>query len=140
MSKVVSLISYYVPRMRIRTWLFLGFMIVPIVEIMLFYTIGTGIGIWPTLAIVVVTAIVGSYFVSKQGRFVWDSIKTQINQGENPTPSVVHGAMILVAGALLLTPGFLTDLVGFSLLVPGVREALRQWFIRRRDKGWVVIQ
>lgn len=126
--------------MRIRTWLLFGFLIVPIIEIALFYYLGTQIGIWPTLGIVVVTAIVGSYFVSKQGRFVWQSIRSKIGQGEIPVDSVVHGAMILVAGALLLTPGFLTDLVGFSLLVPGVREAIRQWYLRRRTSGWVIIQ
>jgi len=126
--------------MRIRTWLFLGFLVVPVIEIALFYTIGTAIGIWPTLGIVVVTAILGSYFVSKQGRFVWDSIKEKLGQGEVPTASVVHGAMILVAGALLLTPGFLTDVVGFSLLVPGVREAIRQWYLRRKTSGWVVLK
>jgi UPF0716 protein FxsA len=126
--------------MRIRTWLFIGFLVVPIIEILLFYTVGTLIGIWWTLAIVVVTAMLGSYFVSKQGRFVWTSIKSEINRGEVPTASVVHGAMILVAGALLLTPGFLTDLVGFSLLVPGVREAIRQWYLRRRVSGWVVVE
>lgn len=124
--------------MRIRTWLFIVFLVVPIIEIVLFYSIGTWIGIWPTLGIVVVTAVLGSYFVSKQGRFVWQSIRSKVSQGEIPTASVVHGAMILVAGALLLTPGFLTDLVGFGLLVPGVREAIRQWYLARRGSGWVI--
>ena len=126
--------------MRIRTWLFLGFLVVPIAEIALFYLIGSSIGVWPTLGIVVVTALLGSYFVSKQGKFVWGSIRTEIAQGEVPTASVVHGAMILVAGALLLTPGFLTDFVGFSLLIPGVRETIRQWYIRRRMARWVIVE
>jgi len=126
--------------MRIRTWLFLGFLVVPITEIALFYLIGTWIGIWPTLGIVVLTALLGSYFVSKQGKFVWGSIRTEINQGEVPTASVVHGAMILIAGALLLTPGFLTDFVGFALLIPGVREAIRQWYVRRKMSRWVIVE
>lgn len=126
--------------MRIRTWLFIAFLVVPIVEIVLFLYVGNWIGIWPTIATVVVTAALGSFFVSKQGRLTWQSIITKINRGEVPTASVVHGAMILVAGALLLTPGFLTDLVGFALLVPGVREAIRQWFLRRRDSGWVIVE
>ena len=113
---------------------------VPIAEIALFYLIGTWIGIWPTLGIVVLTALLGSYFVSKQGKFVWGSIRTEINQGEVPTASVVHGAMILVAGALLLTPGFLTDFVGFALLIPGVREAIRQWYVRRKMSRWVIVE
>lgn len=126
--------------MRIRTWLFIAFLVVPIVEIVLFLYVGNWIGIWPTIATVVVTAVLGSFFVSKQGRLTSQSIMTKINRGEVPTASVVHGAMILVAGALLLTPGFLTDLVGFALLVPGVREAIRQWFFRRRDSGWVIVE
>lgn len=120
--------------------MFVGFLVVPIVEIVLFFYIGTAIGIWPTIAIVVITAFVGSYFVSRQGRFVWGSIKSSLAQGDVPIASVVHGAMILVAGALLLTPGFLTDFVGFSLLIPGVREALRQWFLRRYSAGWIVVK
>ena len=126
--------------MRLRTWLFIAFLVVPIVEIVLFLYVGNWIGIWPTIATVVVTAALGSFFVSKQGRRTWQSIMTKIHRGEVPTASVVHGAMILVAGALLLTPGFLTDLVGFALLVPGVREAIRQWFLRRRDSGWVIVE
>ncbi len=126
--------------MRIRTWLFIAFLVIPIVEIVLFLYVGNWIGIWPTIATVVVTAALGSFFVSKQGRLTWQRIITKINRGEVPTASVVHGAMILVAGALLLTPGFLTDLVGFALLVPGVREAIRQWFLRRRDSGWVIVE
>ncbi len=124
--------------MRIRTWLFMMFLVVPIIEIAVFYYIGTWIGIWPTLGVVLLTAVLGSYFVSKQGRFVWRSIKSKVSMGEIPTASVVHGAMILVAGALLLTPGFLTDLVGLGLLVPGVREAIRQWYLARRGSGWVI--
>jgi UPF0716 protein FxsA len=124
--------------MRLRTWLFIVFLVVPVIEIVLFYYIGTWIGIWSTLGIVVVTAVLGSYFVSKQGRFVWQNIKSKVSRGEIPTASVVHGAMILVAGALLLTPGFMTDLVGFGLLVPGVREAIRQWYLARHGSDWVI--
>ena len=126
--------------MRIRTWLFIAFVVVPIVEIALFYYVGTRIGIGPTMFVVVVTAGLGAYFVSKQGRLTWLSIKRRMNEGEVPTALVVHGAMILVAGALLLTPGFLTDIVGFTLLVPGVREAIRQWYLRRRPSDWVVVE
>lgn len=126
--------------MRLRTWLFIAFLVVPIVEIALFFSIGSWIGIWATLGTVVVTAALGSYFVSRQGRLTWRTIKEKVNRGEIPTAFVVHGAMILVAGALLLTPGFLTDLVGFLLLVPGVRETMRQWYLRRSDSDWVIVQ
>ena len=126
--------------MRIRTWLFLAFLIVPLVEIALFYWIGSAIGIGPTLAIVITTALVGSWLVTRQGRQTWARIQADVVSGESPTPQLVHGAMILVAGALLLTPGFMTDAVGLALMIPAVREALRGWFVRRLQSRWVVVR
>lgn len=130
----------YLPIMRLRTWLFLGFIIIPIIEIVLFYLIGSQIGIWWTLLIVVVTAFVGSWLVSRQGRATWEQGRQELADGGVPTGPLVNGAMILVAGALLLTPGFLTDIVGLSLLVPSVREFLRKWGSRWIAAKWVVIK
>lgn len=126
--------------MRIRTWLFLAFLIVPIIEVLLFYAVGSQIGVWPTVAIVVLTAFLGSWLVSLQGRATWGQLRREVQRGEVPTGPIVHGAMILVAGALLLTPGFLTDLVGLALLVPGVREVLRVWGAERLAARWIVIK
>ena len=126
--------------MRIRTWLLFAFLIVPIVEIVLFYYVGSAIGIGPTIAIVIVTAFVGSWLVSHQGRQTWVRIQLEIVAGNPPTTQLVHGAMILVAGALLLTPGFMTDTVGLALMIPAVREALRGWFVRRLQSRWVVVK
>ena len=126
--------------MRLRTWLFLGFIIVPVIEIVLFYLIGTQIGIGWTLALVVLTAFVGSWLVSRQGRATWVQLRLEMASGSVPTVPIVHGAMILVAGALLLTPGFLTDIVGLSLLVPAVREFLRRWGSQRLASRWIVIK
>ena len=126
--------------MRLRTWLFLGFVLVPIIEIMLFYAVGSSIGLWPTVLIVVITAFVGSWLVSRQGRATWLQFRTELAAGGVPTKPLVHGAMILVAGALLLTPGFLTDVVGLLLLVPAVRESLRIWGTNRVAGKWVVIK
>lgn len=126
--------------MRIRTWLFLIFLIVPTIEIMLFFYVGSAIGIWPTMALVVITAVLGSMLVSRQGRQTWIRLRAEIIGGQIPTVTLVHGAMILVAGALLLTPGFLTDTVGFLLLVPAVREGLRGWFVRRMQSRWVIVK
>ncbi len=126
--------------MRLRTWLFLTFLVVPIIEIVLFYYVGSWIGIWPTIGLVVITAFLGSWLVSRQGRVTWVRIRTEVAQGKAPTVALVHGAMILVAGALLVTPGFLTDATGFALLVPSIREALRGWFVARLKSRWVVIR
>jgi UPF0716 protein FxsA len=67
-------------------------------------------------------------------------IKIQIANGESPSTTLVNGAMILVAGALLLTPGFLTDAIGFTLLFPPAREGLRVWFVNRMMSRWVVVR
>ncbi len=111
--------------------LFTLFVAVPILEIWLFIVVGGEIGIVATLAIVVVTAFVGASLVSRQGKSTWASARLEMAAGGIPGKQLAHGAMILVAGALLLTPGFLTDVVGFSLLVPPVREYVRKWLGRR---------
>lgn len=130
----------YLPPMRLRTWLLIGFIAVPVIEILLFSLVGSTIGIWPTIALVVVTAFVGSWLVSQQGRATWIQLRVQLSQGSVPTIPLVHGAMILVAGALLLTPGFMTDVVGLALLVPAVREFLRVWGTNRVAGKWVVLK
>ena len=126
-------------RMRPLPALFVLFLVTPIVEIALFLTIGERIGLPATLAIVIATALVGASLVSRQGRAEFAALQASVLQGAVPTKELAHGAMILVAGALLLTPGFLTDGVGFSLLVPRIREALRGWFARRYGRGAVTI-
>jgi UPF0716 protein FxsA len=126
--------------MRIRTWLFMGFIIVPIIEIALFISIGSWIGVWPTIAIVILTAFIGSWLVSRQGRATWLQFRTELDRGDVPTVPIVHGALILVSGALLLTPGFLTDAIGLMLLVPAVREAIRVWGAERLASRWIVIR
>jgi UPF0716 protein FxsA len=130
----------YLAVMRLRTWLLIGFIAVPVTEIALFALVGSAIGIWPTIALVVVTAFVGSWLVSQQGRATWIKLRAEIAQGAVPTVPLVHGAMILVAGALLLTPGFMTDVVGILLLIPSVREFLRIWGGNRVAGRWIVIK
>ncbi len=117
--------------MRPATILFLAFVLVPPVEIGLFIAVGGRIGLWPTMGIVLLTAVLGANLVSRQGRGAIASLQAEFASGQFPAKTLAHGAMILVAGALLLTPGFLTDVVGFSLLSPQVREALRKWGVRR---------
>jgi len=125
---------------RPRTLLLIAFLVVPIVEIGLFIAIGSRIGLAATLAIVVVTAVIGSWLVARQGRATWEQFQLQLAAGEMPAATMVHGAMILVAGALLLTPGFLTDAIGFSLLVPAVREFIRVRIVDRYRGRWTVVR
>jgi UPF0716 protein FxsA len=103
-------------------WLFLAFLLVPLIEIALFIQVGGLIGLWPTLLIVVLTAIAGTALVRSQGAQAMARLRDSFDTLRDPTEPLAHGAMILFSGALLLTPGFFTDAVGFALLVPGVRN------------------
>ena len=107
-------------------WLFVAFLMVPLIEIALFIQVGGWIGLWPTLAIVVLTAVAGTVLVRSQGAAVLARLRSSFETLRDPTEPLAHGAMILFSGALLLTPGFFTDTVGFLLLVPAVRA----WVLR----------
>jgi len=113
--------------------LLLAFLLVPLIEIALFIQVGGAIGLWPTLGIVVITAIIGTWLVRNQGALALGQLRQSFSELNDPTEPLAHGAMILVAGALLLTPGFFTDAVGFALLMPPVRRAAFN-YLRKRVK------
>ena len=108
-------------------WLLLAFIAVPMIEITLFIQVGGIIGIWWTLLIVLTTAVAGSYLVRQQGLRELGKLQHSFSQMQDPTEPLANGAMILFSGALLLTPGFFTDVVGLLLLVPKVRHAAYVW-------------
>ncbi len=112
-------------------WLLIAFIAVPMIEIALFIQVGGAIGLGWTLAIVLVTAVFGTWLVRNQGALALGQLRSSFSELQDPTEPLVHGAMILFAGALLLTPGFFTDAVGFSLLVPGVRQAAYKYLRAR---------
>ena len=120
-------------------WLFLAFLLVPLIEIALFIQVGGWLGLWPTLAIVVVTALLGTWLVRSQGRAELERLRGSMRGLRDPSEPLAHGAMILFSGALLLTPGFFTDAVGFALLVPGVRRTLLREVSRRVSVTRVVM-
>jgi UPF0716 protein FxsA len=112
-------------------WLFVAFLLVPLIEIALFIQIGGWLTLWPTLAIVIATAMIGTWLVRQQGAWALAELRGSLENLRDPMAPLAQGAMILFAGALLLTPGFLTDTVGFLLLVPAVRQALLREAMRR---------
>lgn len=114
-------------------WLLIAFMIIPVIEIALFIQIGGLIGLWPTLAIVILTAILGTWLVRTQGALALSELRSSFSRQSDPTEPLAHGAMILIAGVLLLTPGFFTDALGLALLTPPVRRAVIA-FLRKRVK------
>lgn len=111
-------------------WLLVAFIAIPLIEIALFIKVGGFIGLWPTLAIVLLTAIAGSILVRMQGRIALAELRRSLNELDDPTRPIAHGALILLAGALLLTPGFFTDAVGLALLIPAVRSAVLRHLAR----------
>jgi UPF0716 protein FxsA len=112
-------------------WLFLIFVAVPIIEIALFIQVGGAIGLLPTLLIVVLTALAGTALMRHQGMQALAGLQNQLASGGDPTGPIAHGAMILIAGMLLLTPGFFTDSLGLLLLVPAVRDRVISWAATR---------
>lgn len=112
-------------------WLLIAFIAVPLIEIGLFIKVGGLIGLWPTLAIVLLTAVVGSWLVRMQGAAALAQLRGSLNELRDPTEPIAHGALILLAGALLLTPGFFTDTMGILLLIPPVRTAVLRYLASR---------
>jgi UPF0716 protein FxsA len=115
--------------------LFALFLITPVVEIVLLLYVGDRIGLLETATLVVATAMLGAALVSRQGSETMRAIQREFQLGVFPAAPLAHGAMILVAGAVLITPGFVTDAIGFALLIPPVRERLRLWAARRYGTG-----
>jgi len=112
-------------------WLLFLFVLVPMIEIALFIKVGGLIGLGWTLAIVLATAIAGSWLVRQQGLRALNELRGSFAELRDPTEPIAHGALIVLAGALLLTPGFFTDAVGLLLMVPPVRVAILRYLSTR---------
>ena len=115
---------------------------VPLIEIGVFIQVGGLIGLWPTLALIVLTALFGSWQLRAQGLATLGRVRQQLDRGALPTRELFDGLCLLVAGALLLTPGFVTDGVGFLLFLPPFRAYLRGFVARQmaasgKTKVWV---
>jgi UPF0716 protein FxsA len=104
--------------------LFAVFMIVPLIEIAFFVIIGNAIGLWPTLFGVFLTAVAGSLVLKWQGRALYAEIRNTLGQGALPARALADAMMVGMAGVLLLTPGYFSDLLGILLLIPPVRTLI----------------
>ncbi|NCM97062.1 MAG: FxsA family protein [Rhodobacterales bacterium] len=112
-------------------WLLALFVVVPLIEIALFIVVGGWLTLWPTLGVVLATGVLGTFLVHQQARAVLAELH-RTNRGlGNPLSPLAHGALIVIAGVLLLTPGFFTDAVGLALLIPLVRRAVIAALARR---------
>ena len=117
--------------MKVLIILFIVFLVVPTTEIYLLIQIGREIGAGWTVIGCVLTALIGAWLVKVQGIFIYQRAVQNINSGETPALELVEGLFLLIAGALLIIPGFVTDAIGFACLVPALRRTLAQILITR---------
>lgn len=103
------------------------FTVVPLIELALLIKLGNVIGLWSTIFIVIATGVLGAALARSQGTQVISAIRAEVAEGRPPTESLINGLLVLVGGVVLLTPGLLTDLLGFSLLTPFTRD----WFKKK---------
>jgi UPF0716 protein FxsA len=101
------------------------FLVVPFIELFVLIQVGQAIGALPTIGLLVVMSVVGAWLVKREGLLVLRRAQAQVRRGEVPGRELVDGVLILLAGALMLTPGFFTDIMGIALLIPPVRAAIR---------------
>jgi UPF0716 protein FxsA len=110
--------------------LFVLFILLPIAELWLIIQIGGAIGVLPTLALLIVDSLVGAALARSQSRAGWERFNVALAEGRIPGKEVFDGAMIILGGALLLTPGFITDIFGLVLLIPPSRAIVRAFLSR----------
>ena len=111
------------------------FILVPIAELFFFVQVSSAIGFWNSLGLIVAIAFVGAWLVKREGLKVWRRFVQQVEAGQVPSREIADGVCLLAAGALMLAPGFLTDIVGILLLLPPTRAIARRWLMRRQELG-----
>ncbi len=111
------------------------FFLIPLIEIYLLIKVGSWLGAWATVLLVVLTAVLGAFLLRQQGLATLERVRKSIAQGQVPAIEMLEGAMLIVGGALLLTPGFFTDAIGFICLIPALRRKVIVWAI---DRGLVM--
>src|SRR3954464_6881300 len=114
-----------------RLLLVLLFIVVPIAELFVIIQVGEAIGVLPTIALLIADSVLGSMLMRSQGRAAWLRFNTALAEGRVPHREVLDGALVIFGGALLLTPGFLSDILGLVLLLPPTRALARGIVVRR---------
>lgn len=122
------------PKNTLFSKLFIIFLIVPIIEVSILIKMVHAIGFWETVLIQVGTAFLGATLAKYEGLRVWTNIQGQLNQGLMPGDEMVDGLLIFAGGIVLLTPGLLTDLLGFLLLIPFTRILFKKWIRKKFDR------
>ena len=116
--------------------LFLAFTLVPFIEIYLLIKIGAQVGAFNTILIVILTGLLGASLARREGIKTMTKVRDSLNRGDLPAEEMLDAMLIFVAGVVLLTPGFITDLSGLALLVPKTRYWLKRW-LRKKFDEWL---
>lgn len=116
--------------------LFLAFTLIPFSELYLLIKIGYYLGAFNTILVVIVTGLLGAYLAKLQGIKTMMRVRESMNRGELPAEEMLDALLIFVAGIVLLTPGFITDLAGLAILIPNTRSLFKQWLRKKFDK-WI---
>jgi UPF0716 protein FxsA len=131
-------------RPRWGWYVFLALLVVPVAEIAVIIAVGQVIGGWQTIALLVFESALGAVLVKREGRRSWLGLQVALNTGQMPGRELADAALVLIGGTLLLTPGFLTDIVGFLFILPITRPITRRWLQgvveRRLTRGSGVIR
>ena len=114
--------------------LFLLFALVPVAEIYVLVSVGGAIGVFPTIALVILTALAGAHLARLQGMSIMLRIRENLDQGFMPAEELLDGLLVFLAGMVLLAPGFLTDICGLLILLPGTRGIFKQWLRKKFDQ------
>ena len=111
--------------------LFVLFIVIPIAELAVIIQVGEWIGVWWTIALLLADSLLGSWLMRSQGRVAWRRFNVAIAEGRAPAREALDGVLVIFGGALLLTPGFITDIFGFIFLFPPTRVLMRRLLVRR---------
>lgn len=112
------------------TKLLILFVIVPVTELYILIEVGKKIGSLTTIGVIILTGIIGAYLVKDQGFMILKKIQNDLNEGIMPGDSLIQGAIILAGGIFLLTPGFVTDIIGFIFLMPVSRRVVKKYLLK----------
>lgn len=115
--------------------LFALFLIMPVLELALLVQVDKLIGFWPTIGVIVFTGLLGGYLAKREGLSAWQRFNRRMNEGGLPGKELLDGVIILVAGALLITPGVITDFIGFLGLLPPTRAVIRKYVLKRMNRA-----
>jgi UPF0716 protein FxsA len=112
-------------RLRLTRLAIVGLLLLPVVEIVVIVAVGNAIGGWPTFLVLVGTSLLGAWLIRREGGRAWRALEQAVRSGRMPAREIADGIVVLVGGALLLLPGFVTDVVGLVLVLPFVRPVAR---------------